>query len=438
MSFKLTVLMAVMFCLASCGDADPSVSTMSDYRGVDVGSDVGVDVGDEGPLDVGGEDSSTAEDVSDPGDVLEVACSPDNLMACAYLIPRPTASLSETVGPVEVNYQDVTGETRSFAFEVRFPDSAGPETPVVIWSHGGSSGKDNPSLVANGMGDIVVAAGYVFIAVAHYPRSFETYETLCGAIGQSMAQCRGGACQRDSDCSNFDGGVCSDAQCRYFKPLNWDRPNDVIALLDRLSDQSMSLQGKADLSKIVYAGHSAGAGSALMVAGAVRAYGDTVHLIHDSRPIAFISGSPQGPEDDGFAPQSFTGEGCRDLADDPSLCLTRPHFFLTGAGDDTSGHTAEDRRASFSLLPNGDKFLFWNSEEGARHTTFEHKPDSCENYDGPGSVSPDRCQVYLTWQHSSIIAFLDATTLDLEAAREYLNSENVETLSKGAVEWELR
>ena len=95
--------------------------------------------------------------------------------------------------------------------------------------------------------------------------------------------------------------------------------------------------------------------------------------VHDERPIAFISGSPQGPGDDGFIVDSFNGAGCREI-DPAAACLTRPMLILTGAGDDAGGHIAENRRVGFDLLPDGDKCLFWIDEEAARHPTHNSSP----------------------------------------------------------------
>ena len=172
-----------------------------------------------------------------------------------------------------------------------------------------------------------------------------------------------------------------------------------------------------------------------MVAGAARQYGAETHLLLDPRPIAFISGSIQGPDDDGFMAQSYTGEECIQRAEAPEFCLTRPHLVMTGAGDDTTGTPGEDRRAAYELLPSGDKYLFWNTEEAARHTVFQHKADSCFEYSGPDSVDASRCRLYLLWQRSAILAFLDAYIHEDTAAYEYLQSDNIQILSESAAEF---
>ena len=122
------------------------------------------------------------------------------------------------------------------------------------------------------------------------------------------------------------------------------------------------------------------------------------------------------------------------LAADASVCLTRPHLIASGAGDDTSGTVAEDRRAAFSQAPVTDKYLYWNTAEAARHTTFEFKPRSCERYMGPGAVDAARCETYIEWLRSATLAFLDAYTRNDEAARAYLLSDDLVILSEGAVE----
>ena len=79
-----------------------------------------------------------------------------------------------------------------------------------------------------------------------------------------------------------------------FKFLSWDRPHDVREVLDRL-ETIAGLDGVVDLSRVAYAGHSAGAGSVMMVAGASRDFAGTLRTLADPRPIAFLACSPQGP-----------------------------------------------------------------------------------------------------------------------------------------------
>jgi len=390
------------------------------------------DTGDDtNTSDTASEEDTAETDTADS----ESECMPDNLEACEYHPSRVLPTGVEILGPFEISYTDVIGETRNFSIEVRLPDDANEQTPVVVWSHGGGSGKEDPSLVANGFGELMVTNGFAFVAIAHHPRPFESYESLCQEIGLTQDQCRADECTINDDCIDFESGICVEGYCRYFKPLNWDRPHDVTYLLDRITSPDGPLSGRVNPNQLIYAGHSAGAGSSMMLAGAVRNYGTETHLLLDPRPIAFMSGSIQGPEDDGFVPQSYTGEGCLAMAEEPALCLTRPHLVLTGAGDDTTGTVAEDRRAAYDLLPTGDKYLFWNTEEAGRHTLFEYKPDSCLSYSGPGAVDPSRCETYLKWQRSAVLAFLDAYIHEDAAAIDYLNSNNIQTLSESAAEW---
>ncbi|HJL19156.1 MAG TPA: hypothetical protein RMH99_26060, partial [Sandaracinaceae bacterium LLY-WYZ-13_1] len=300
---------------------------------------------------------------------------------------------------------------------------------------------EDPTTVATEVGELLNRAGYVAVALAHPGRERSPLEALCRAIGVPMADCRAEACARGDTCRRDgpDGpepGTCvvdppsEDGFCSYFKHLNYDRPNDLAAVLDWIEAQSAPggrLEGRVDLERVVYAGHSAGGGAAMMVAGATREYGGTETLLGDPRPIAFVSASPQGPGDEDFTERSFTGAGCRDLAPDASRCLTRPHLVLTGEGDVTQEHLPADRRRSFELLPEGDKHMGYLLDADARHGFYSFSVDACD-------AAPARCEAMHGWLVSAFLAFLDAYVRDSERARAYLASDALDVLSGGDLE----
>ena len=112
---------------------------------------------------------------------------------------------------------------------------------------------------------------------------------------------------------------------------------------------------------------------------------------------------------------SFDGALCNVLALDPLSCFSRPH--LTGAGDDTDGTTAEDRRIPFDTMPAGLKFLAGVDDEAARHGTFEHNAAKCPSYATSNGLD------------SVVLAFLDGNLRSSSAARSWMRSGNVEVLS---------
>lgn len=256
----------------------------------------------------------------------------------------PTGSV-DAEAPVSgrhaVTYIDVTGADRRVEFEVRRPAGTEIDTlPVVVWSHGGSQGKRNPTGVGEAWGAAVGAAGAAFVAVAHPGRSNVEHAAVCEAVGASV--------------------------CEEFNYLVWDRPYDIAAVLDWIEVSGTGL----DASRIVYGGHSAGAISVMTVAGMVWPFDSRLAPPSDDRPIAFVAASPPGLEARGLTDQSFTD-------------LDRPVLFLTGAGDTTSSTGADDRRATFDLLPSTPtSFLLWVDDERARHSVFNLEPSACERAGG--------------------------------------------------------
>ncbi len=315
--------------------------------------------------------------------------------AVAY-VPGPTAT--EILA-----YTDTVGLTREFEIEYRWPQGAPEPLPIVVWSHGGSAGRIEASTVGNEWGDVFVRAGYLVVAIAHRPRDPTTgMPPLCAALN-----------------------IVDPAECQA-KALTWDRPFDVMEVLDRLEEREQAdLAGRIDVSRIVYAGHSAGAGGVMMIAGATRDFGGTVYSFADPRPIAFIACSPQGPGDSSI-PQD---NGLRANSYDT---MTRPTLFLTGAGDDSGGIVPETRRLPFDLGPGGDWYRGWITEEEANHGTFNYQTDSCI---ADGGL---RCLEYLDWLGSAALAFLDAHVREDAFARAYLGSENLDALSGSALEWSRR
>ncbi|MFT5586638.1 MAG: hypothetical protein ACI9VR_004237 [Cognaticolwellia sp.] len=382
------------------------------------------------------------------GSSLVGDCDAADPVSCAYT-PAQLYSLGGDATQM-LTYTDVTGSERTVRFELRRPAGAPEPAPLIVWSHGGSA-RDTAINVGRDWGEIFNGAGYVFIAIAHEDRGAEGSRDLCLAL--DLGDCELISCDKGDACIRGEGaeeefGTCdSDPEfggyCRYIKNLHWDRPNDFRAVLDWVEEQASAgmLDGVVDPSRIAYAGHSAGAGSTMMVAGAARRYRDTSgdELLLDTRPVAFMSCSPQGPDDAGFTTTSFTRERCEELAapDERASCFSRPHLTLTSVGD--GGEDAgENRRLSFDLAPTGDRYLGYITEPAAQHTTFNYETEGCEGYardNGLGSEFPARCNTYRLWIRSAALAFFDAKLRDDEVAKAYLESDNMTVLSGAALEW---
>lgn len=367
-------------------------------------------------------------------------CSTEDPMACLYT-PVETNGLGNITSQA-ITYTDVAGQSRMLEIELRRPDNPSGPMPVVLWSHGGSAGQSSANGIAATLGEAFVRAGYLFVAIAHAGRDRASYDSLCTTLGWSGC---GETCTMDSECTTAGEGICGDGGCRYTKFLSWDRPNDVSEVIDALeaaSGPGQPLEGLIDVTRILYAGHSGGAGGTMMVAGATRDLNGT-QLLLDPRPMAFMSCSPQSANQDGFSPASYDGSACAGLAADPSLCLTRPHLLLSGVGDDVSNEVAEARRQAFDLAPaTGQRYLAWNVDEAARHGTFNFKADACESYaqnNGlDGNLYPARCNLYLEGQLSVALAFADAFLRDHAPALDYLGSQNIPILFGGQLSWETK
>ncbi|MEM7233659.1 MAG: acetylxylan esterase [Planctomycetota bacterium] len=330
--------------------------------------------------------------------------TPDNLSCLSYSACDRSCSLAYvpeseyargTRQIVDLSYEDIAGLDRTFSIEIRVPADAPRPIPVVVWSHGGSGGRVNPSTVGQEWGDTFVRAGYLTIAIAHPARREE------GEPNERVALC---------EALGFTPEGCSE-----FRHLFWDRNQDFKRVLDWLQEEN---DPRVDLDRIAYAGHSAGGGAALAAAGARREFAGVLRDVSDDRPIAFLSCSPQGPGDDSWTEDSF------DFVD-------RPHMSITGAGDDTGGTVAENRRGAYMNMPEGDKYIAWIEDEAARHGTFQFKTDACLRH----GAEEARCDEHLKWVRSAGLAFLDAYVRRDPVAIDYLGSDKLERLSAGLVDY---
>lgn len=329
-------------------------------------------------------------------------CSATNPMACAY---RPERLFgAQPVLTQMLSYTDATGAMRTFEVAIRRPMGAPQPWPIVVWSHGGADGIVNAGGVGNEWSRVFNAGGYLFIGIAHAPRSEASRAALCAHVGITVA-----------------------ADCARFKYLHWDRPNDVRRVLDWLDEQSRGpMAGVADVRRLLYAGHSAGAGSVSMVAGASREYlAGMPRTQPDPRPRAFIGFSIEGPMDDGFTDASFAA-------------ITRPHLSVTGAGDRTAESDPAQRRRAFELMAPMNKFRFWNTDVASLHATFDHSVGPCEDYQRMRGAPVARCEDFYLWMETTALAFADAYVRERPEAIAWLASDNLRTLSNAAVEWSRR
>lgn len=141
-------------------------------------------------------------------------------------------------------------------------------------------------------------------------------------------------------------------------PRNWEaRPRDVAAILDSLSNlQIPALEGKLDPSRVAVAGHSYGAYTALLCAGArIRLHG-APRDFREPRAKAFIALSPPG-------------NGSRGLDASSWAAIAPPVLCVSGTLDaGFQGQPPGWREESFRAMQPPEKTLV--VVEGAEHFTF--------------------------------------------------------------------
>jgi hypothetical protein len=335
---------------------------------------------------------------------------------CLYF---PSVRYEFTEFERETTYQDAAGSPRTVKVLLRIPTSAPLPMPVVIWSHGGAEGKDNPR---NSLAEWSIAtaeAGYLTVSIAHTPRGIDSRRQLCQALLPPL----------------------DDATCAVFKHLNWDRPHDIRAVMDELEALARGeFRGQIDVLKIAVGGHSAGSGGALMVGGALRRFsGDPVDL-SDPRPIAFLAFSPQQPGSDGFFDTRFDSE------DHSWKHIERPALVVTGDGDSTCkpgvepgsciGETPFGRRISFGRMPPGNKYHLYLHDAQTFHTLFALSTNKCS--DPRINVGQQKCDEIARWLKSTALAFLDAQVRNDPFALLWLRTDNIEAASRDIAEWQFK
>jgi predicted dienelactone hydrolase len=277
-----------------------------------------------------------------------------------------------------------TAENRRLPILVRFSRSVTTPRPVIVWSHGGGPRNDVSLEMNRQWSELLARAGYIMIHPAHI-------EPDQAALCQKL-------------------GVTDPDACRELQAMTWYRPTDARAVLDALPHIVAAfpqLQGRADLTRVAYAGHSFGAFTTMTMAGARLNYVEGYNDISWRHPLprAFLALSPQGPDRFGFFDESWRE-------------IDRPVMTATGAGDNLLGERAIDRREPFKHMPPGDKYELWINSPDAVHGTFNL------NDSGPGRQFLDEIAM-------AGVAFLDAYLSDYEPAKSWLISGSIESLSNG-------
>jgi poly(3-hydroxybutyrate) depolymerase len=352
--------------------------------------------------------AATSSAFAQPASTCTTSPGPDCLYAAA-------ATYGFTPFERSVTYDDHAGDPRTVKVLIRQPQGTALPMPVVIWSHGGTDGKNEPKNSMAEWSTVTARAGYFSIAIAHAPRDDKSRGKLCTSIGMDTET------------------------CNLFSYLNWDRPHDIRAVLNEVERMVDSeFRGQIDKNKVAVGGHSAGAGGAQTIAGAKRNFLHPPATLSDSRPIAFLAFSPQQPGNSGFFDTKFQ-QPAHSWTD-----VDRPMLTATGDGDDGCkpsdipgacvGDTPFGRRIGFGRMPaNGNKYQLYLHDADAHHMLFELNVANCP-VEIP--VDPVKCAEIARWLSSTAIAFLDYHVRQLPAAMQWLQSDRIEQATGGVAEWQ--
>lgn len=185
---------------------------------------------------------------------------------------------------------------------------------------------------------------------------------------------------------------------------NWsERPKEVSLILDRLDEierQIPALRGKIDRDRIGVGGHSFGAHTGQLIAGARTRLGQS---FKDPRVKAVLLISPQGRGN------SFGDNAWKEV--------TGPLLVITGSRDQSITRTTpKERKEPFTLSPPGDKYLLW-IEDG------HHGFGGITGRPFPTAGPPNPNQVALVQQVS--LDFFRAYVTGDDRARRNLNPKEV-------------
>lgn len=218
------------------------------------------------------------------------------------------------------------------AVRVHYPLEPQGRLPVVVFSHGLGGSR----LGYGYLGRCWAAHGYVSIHPSHRENV---------PFGAAEAQEPGLAALRAMKEAIDD-------------PRNWEaRPRDVALVIDGLSDLRIpALQGRLDAGRVAVAGHSYGAYTALLCAGARVRLPERQGNFSEPRARAFIALSPPG-------------NGSRGLDASSWADIDRPVLCVTGTRDaGLQGQPAAWREESFHAMRAPHKTLL--VVDGAEHFTF--------------------------------------------------------------------
>jgi len=279
---------------------------------------------------------------------------------------------------------------KDLPLRVAFPEDGGPY-PVIVFSHGNGSSKDQYSAYA----DHWASHGYVVIQPTHMDST---------SLGGSMRNMNYAKMMAISDSRRRD--------MRF-----------IVDSLAQLEHQVSGLMGKTDSERLVAAGHSMGGATALRLTG-----------------LVFVD--PQDGSETDYRDERFTSlllvsdpGNNRLMPDAPWKAVAVPTFIATGTNDYGGMPKKPGQGGKKDVTLPKDRVV----SNSPNHYLFI---DGMDHYLGglickqnvPGPKDYGALQVI----DGVSTAFLDAYMKDDEAALDFLSSKQVSELSNGRATLEMR
>lgn len=288
------------------------------------------------------------------------------------------------VGIVEdITLQDVK-RSRDVPLKIYFPKTE-HKSPVIIFSHGAGGSREGFSH----LGQFWAAKGYCVVHVTHKGTDTETLRNYGFEMIRQTA----------------------------FEPETWvDRAQDisfVINELSRMTNLVAELEGKLDAQIIGLGGHSLGAHTAALIAGAKLPASQLIEQpLADQRVRSFLLISP---------PVSPRGTNRFGLNRHSWATVRAPTMVMTGTEDQLSPLApAMLRQVPYRCMPGGDKYL--TVLEGAEHSSYGDR--------GSNSREGQQHQFFV---RTISLLFWDAYLKGSKAAKNILKSAQVPALTHGIV-----
>ncbi len=341
---------------------------------------------------------------------LAAACA--SKPAAAPAPPAPAAPPAKELarsGLAVVAEADVTvrdpSRNRDIPIHVTYPIGNGP-FPVIVFSHGaGGTGESYRPLSR-----FWATRGYVVIAPTHT-------DSASGKVdARSLDVLRETAADALADPKAWEGRVTD---------LTY-----TIFSLEEIGTKVAPLTGKLDGRHLGVAGHSLGAFTAQLLAGATVTVGKGAkpRSFADPAPKAFLLLSPQGKGQQGLTATSWAE-------------VTRPLMVMTGSRDKgVGGQEPSWRLDPYLLSPPGDKYavLF----EGASHLSFTGRAAepgaALPRGKGKDAVSADQEIAIFTEVKIASLAFWDAYLKGDATSKAFLESDALSKETSGKAKLERR